>query len=136
MKTKTIHQEVFIEASPEDVYFAYMDSKTHSRFIGDTARIGKKVGDQFSAFDGYATGENLELQPNKLIVQSWRASDWPNGHYSTIRIELIPQKNGTSLIFHQTDVPEEHCEDISKGWQDYYWNPLSTLFIKLNKKLT
>ncbi|MBU0497174.1 MAG: SRPBCC domain-containing protein [Candidatus Thermoplasmatota archaeon] len=134
MKTKTIHQEVFIEAPPADVYHAFMDSKTHSLFTGDTAHIGKKIGDQFSAFDGYATGENLELKPNKLIVQSWHASDWPNGHHSTIRIELTPQKKGTALIFHQTDVPEEHLYDISNGWWEYYWNPVNTMFTKDKKK--
>jgi len=77
-----------------------MDSKTHSKFTGDIVRIGKNVGELFSAFNGYATGENVELKPNKLIVQSWRASDWPKGHYSKVKFNLKPHKDGTLLTFH------------------------------------
>ena len=130
MKTKNITQEVFIFATPSNVYHALMDSKIHSKFTGDIARIGKTVGDQFSAFNGYATGENLELKPNKLIVQSWRSSDWPKGHYSTVYFELKPEKNDTLLKFHQTGVPGEYVEDISNGWMEYYWNPIKEMFKK------
>jgi activator of HSP90 ATPase len=134
MKTKNIDQEVFIQASPAEVYHALLDSKIHSLFTGETAQIGKNVGEQFSAFDGYATGENLELQPNKRIVQSWRATDWPQGHYSKIQVDLKVQKEGTLLVFHQTGVPVEFAEDISTGWKEYYWEPMNQMFTNNKKK--
>jgi activator of HSP90 ATPase len=134
MKTKNIQQEVFFEASPTEVYQALMDSKIHSKFTGEIADIGKNVGEKFSTFNGYATGENLELKPNNMIVQSWRASDWPNEHYSTVRFELIPYKNGTLLKFHQTNIPEEQLQDINDGWQEYYWKPMKAMFKNYKKK--
>jgi len=130
MKTKDIEQEVFINAAPSDIYHAFMDSEIHSKFTGDNATIGTKNGEEFSAFDGYATGKNLELKENKLIKQTWRASDWPENHYSTIEITLQPQDNGTLLKFKQTGIPEYNCDDISEGWYAYYWNPLQQMFKK------
>ena len=52
MKTKNIQQEVFINASPAQIYHALLDSKIHSKFTGDKAIIGKNVGEKFSAFNG------------------------------------------------------------------------------------
>lgn len=128
MKTKDIKQEVFINATPTDIYHAYMDSKIHTKFTGATATMGTKNGEEFSAFDGYATGKNLELKANKLIKQTWRASDWPENHYSTIEITLQPKEKGTLLKFNQTGVPEDNCDDISEGWYTYYWKPLQQMF--------
>ena len=130
MKTENIHQEIIIKANPSEVYNALMDSDIHSKFTGDIAEIGKTVGEKCSAFDGYATGENLKLEPNKLIVQSWRASDWPEGHYSTVEFNLKLHKEGTKLTFKQTDVPEEFVKDISDGWKEYYWKPLNEMLKK------
>jgi len=75
MVTRTIKQSVTIKASPHVVYEALMDSKKHAAFTGGKATISRKVGGKFSVFDEYAEGENLELVPDKKIVQSWRASD-------------------------------------------------------------
>jgi hypothetical protein len=52
-----------------------MDSEKHTAFTHSSADIGKEVGDAFSTFDGWASGTNLELIPDKKIVQKWRAED-------------------------------------------------------------
>jgi activator of HSP90 ATPase len=130
METKNIKQSVTIKASPHDVYEALMDSKKHSQFTGGKAMISRKVGEKFSAFDGYSEGTNLELVPDKKIVQSWRASDWPEGHYSTATFSLKEFDGGTHLNFTQTGVPDEQCPDISQGWRDYYWTPMKAMLEK------
>jgi activator of HSP90 ATPase len=130
MKTKTLHQSVKLSASPHDVYVALMDSKKHAEFTGAGAKISPKKGGKFSTFDDYATGENLELVPDKKIVQSWRASDWPKGHYSVATFELKLGGKGTQLDFTQTDIPEEVYDDIAQGWVDWYWDKLKAYFNK------
>lgn len=75
METRKISQSVTLKASPHDVYEALMDSKKHAKFTGGKASISREVGGKFSAFNGYAEGINLQLVPDKKIVQSWRASD-------------------------------------------------------------
>ena len=82
MKTKTIRQSVTFPATPHEVYELLMDSGKHARFIGAKARISRNINGAISAYDGYIDGKNLELVPDKKIIQSWRGSDWPEGHYS------------------------------------------------------
>jgi activator of HSP90 ATPase len=127
MHTKTIRQSVNIKANPHDVYEALMDSEKHAQFTGGAADISREVGGKFTAFDGYSEGENIELIQDKKILQSWRASDWMEGHYSQVTFLLNDSKEGTLLAFYQTGVPEEQYEDISQGWWDYYWNPMKKM---------
>lgn len=73
----TIRQTVTLQATPEDVFEALMDSKKHSRLTGGRAKISRTVGGKFRVYDGYIEGTNIELVRNKKIVQMWRGSDWP-----------------------------------------------------------
>ena len=124
---KTIRQTVTIKATPLNVYEALMDSPTHSKFTGSAARISPRVGGRFTAYDGYAEGRNLELIPGRKIVQAWRASDWPEGHYSTATFALAKAGTGTKLTFTQTGVPDDQVAAIRQGWIEFYWAPLKAL---------
>ena len=127
MKTRTIRQQVTLKAGPHAVYETLMDSHKHTELTGDEAHISRKVGEKFTAGSGYIDGVNLKLVPDKLIVQSWRGSEWPEGHYSEATFSLEEKEGGTLLTFTQTGVPEEHYQEINQGWQDYYWEPLKEL---------
>lgn len=124
MKTKTIRQTVTFKASPHEVYEALMDSEKHSEFTGSEAKISRDVGGKFTIYGGEIEGENLYLVQDQKIVQSWRYSDWPEGHYSKATFSLKKSDGGTTLTFTQTGVPEDKYEDISQGWHDYYWGPM------------
>jgi len=124
MKTRRIRQSVTLKASPHVVYEMLMDSRKHSKFTEAKARISRKIGGKFTAMDGYIEGVNIDLEPDKKIVQSWRGSDWPAGHYSKATFSLKKVKGGTRLFFAQSGVPGEHCADISQGWRNFYWTPL------------
>ena len=130
METKTIRQSVAIRASTHDVYEALMDSRKHSQLTGGKASISREVGGKFNAFDGYCEGVNLELVPDRKIVQSWRANDWPEGHYSKATFTLKERQGGTNLTFTQTGVPEDQYDDVSQGWRDYYWAPMKEMLEK------
>jgi activator of HSP90 ATPase len=125
---KIIRQSVTVGASPAKVYEILINSKKHARLTGGAASISRKVGGRFTSFDGYADGVNLELQPGKKIVQSWRASDWPANHYSKATFALKKVKGGTRLTFTQTGVPNSQYGSIKQGWIDYYWTPLREWF--------
>ncbi len=130
IKMKTIRQSVTFDARPHAVYELLMDSRKHTEFSGARARISRMIGGKVSAYDGYATGVNLELVPDKRIVQTWRGSDWQNGHYSKATFALTKVKTGTRLEFIQTEVPAELYESISKGWIEFYWTPMKDLLAK------
>lgn len=130
MKLKTLHQSVVFEADPHEVYEAYMDSKKHAAFTGAKADIGRRVGDRFSVWDDWATGSNVELVPDKKIVQQWRGADWPKDHYSMVMLELKKVDRGTRVDFTQTGIPETVYEEIAQGWKEWYWEKLRAYFAK------
>jgi len=127
---RSIKQTVTIQATPQDVYEALMDSRRHAKFTGGGARISRKVGGRFSVFDGYAEGKNLNLAAGRKIVQTWRAYDWPEGHFSTVTFALATAGCGTRLTFTQANVPSKHVQSIRKGWTDFYWKPLKAMLEK------
>jgi activator of HSP90 ATPase len=130
METKTLKQSVTIKATPHEVYEALMDEKIHAEFTSGEATISRKLGGKFSTFDGYAEGINVELEQDKKIVQTWRAEDWPEGHYSRATFALSKVDGGTKLSFTQAGVPEEFYDEIALGWKDYYWAPMKKLLEK------
>jgi len=131
LKTTTITQKVIIPAAPEEVYDAFIDAKKHSAFTGSKATCDPTVGGEFTAWDGYITGKNLELERGKRIVQEWITTEWPDG-YGPSRLEFTFRKvnGGTELTMVHSDIPEEQAEDYRQGWIDNYWDPLKKYFQK------
>jgi activator of HSP90 ATPase len=130
METRTIRQSVTIKANPHEVYESLMDSRKHKKFTGVEARISRKVGGNFSAYGRYIQGINLNLVPDKRIVQAWRGSDWPRGHYSIATFSLKRIKGGTCLVFSQIGVPDREYKGINQGWRDHYWKPMKQMLEK------
>ncbi len=129
---KTIKQTVIFKATPHDVYETLMDSKKHARFTGSSAEISRDVGGEFSVYDGGLLGTNVELIPDKKIVQKWRCvmENWPDDHYSTATFSLKNVKEGTELTLTQSSVPDACYEEISEGWNEYYWKPMKKMMEK------
>jgi len=130
MKTRTIRQTATFEAGPHDVYEVLMDSRKHSALSGGKSVISRKIGGKIRVSDGYITGKNLELVPDKKIVQLWRAEEdcWPPDHWSKVTFSLRKVKVGTKLTFTQTGIPVECGDRFDSGWRDYYWSPMKALF--------
>jgi len=126
MKTRTIRQSVFLPGTPEEVYAALMTTRGHEGFSGAPARILPKVGTTFVVWGGYIHGKNLELEPGRRIVQSWRPSEetWPQDYYSTVTYTLSPATGGTRLQFEQAGVLADHAGHLTAGWKESYWEPL------------
>lgn len=132
MKLSTIRQKVVIpNASPEQIYEAFMDAKKHSEFTGSKATSNPKVGGKFTAWDGDISGKNLELEEGKKIVQEWKTEEFPED-YGPSRLELTfkKSKSGTEITMVHKDVPAEQAEDLAEGWREFYWNPLKKYFKK------
>jgi uncharacterized protein YndB with AHSA1/START domain len=120
-----IHQEVTLKASPERVYAALTDAAQFSAFTGGApAEISREAGGAFSCFGGMITGRNLELVPNRRLVQAWRAGNWGEGVYSVVRFDLEARGGETRLVFDHTGFPEEQRPHLEGGWQKMYWEPL------------
>ena len=129
LKFGKIEQTVFIEASPEEVYDAFLDAKKHGAFTGSPATTNAKVGSEFQAWDGYITGKNIELVKGKKIVQEWETSEWPKGYpRSRLELTLTPKKGGTELKMVHSQVPAEQVAEYTSGWPESYWEPMKEYF--------
>lgn len=125
MNTKTIKQSVKIKAPPKQVYEALMSSRRHTQFTGEKAKINRRVGGNFSCYDGYIEGINLRLEPGKSIIQVWRSQNWAKDAYSIVTFRLKKAGPGsTQLEFTQVGVPSEDYKAKVSGWRHHYWAPL------------
>lgn len=123
--SRTIRQTVYFDAAPHDVYEALMDSRRHAAFTGEAAKVNRSVGGAFSTFGGWSKGTMLELEADRLIVQSWRSKDFRAADpESRVTFRLSKQGGRTRLVFVQANIPETLAKELAEGWREYYWNPL------------
>jgi uncharacterized protein YndB with AHSA1/START domain len=124
-----------IPASPQAVYEAWLDSRGHSRMTGGEAEMSATVGGVFTAWDGYISGQNLELVPNTRIVQSWRTTQFTEQDAdSVIAVTLAPADGGTLLTLEHTSVPVGHTGYEQGGWEHSYFTPMKEYFSGLEAK--
>ena len=131
MKVTTIRQQVLVSASPIEVYEAFIDAKKHSEFTGSKATCDPRVGGEFTAWDGYISGKNLQLEKGKRLIQEWVTTEWPEG-FAPSRLELTftKKRGGTEISMVHSRVPAEQADSIAEGWNDFYWKPLEKYFKK------
>jgi activator of HSP90 ATPase len=121
---KNIKQNVVINTNPTEVYNLLMDSKKHSAFTGEPAKISDKVGGQVTCYSNYIEAINIELVKDKRIVQAWRGTDWSTGEWSLVVFNLKKDGNKTVLSFEQFGIPDKHAASIKKGWTEHYWSKM------------
>ncbi len=127
----TFELSVTFPTGIQRVYTAWLDSSQHSDFTGAKAVIQPKVGGKFSTWDGYITGETLELEPYTRIVQSWRTTEFPSGSPDS-RLEILFEelKEGMKLTLKHSQIPEGQVEEYRQGWEDFYFKPMREYFKK------
>ena len=119
-----------IDATAEQIYKAWLSSNGHTKMTGGIANISDKIGDNFTAWNGYIQGKNIELEPYIRILQSWRTSQFEKDEEDS-QIEILLQEgdNQTTLTLIHTNVPESG-EHYVKGWDDHYFQPMKSYFSK------
>ena len=122
-----IYQKVTFSASPRELFNIYLDSKKHGAAIDDKASISRKVCSRFTAFGGMLRGRTLMIVPDRLIVQSWRASSWKKNDLDSVLILQFDRvKDGGRITLLQANVPQHACRNIKEGWPKHYWTPWKT----------
>lgn len=115
-------------ATPLDVYNAWLDSEQHSDMIEGDAKASNKVGGHFTAWADYISGTNLELVSGKFIKQAWRTTEFEDTDEDSI-LELSFEKSeeGTLLTLKHSKLPS-HGEQYINGWKEHYFEPMSNYF--------
>jgi uncharacterized protein YndB with AHSA1/START domain len=115
-------------ATPEVLYKAWLNPDIHTDMTGGKAEVSDQVGEDFTAWDGYISGKNLELQPPLRILQSWRTTEFSaSDPDSILEITFIPEGKETRIIIRHSDLPE-HGMQYQQGWVDAYFTPMKEYF--------
>jgi len=142
-QAEAIHQERLFKASPKRVYEALTVSEQFDKVtqlsgvmqaavmakMRKPTKISREPGGAFSLFGGYIVGRQIELIPDRLIVQAWHAGSWEPGVYSVTTFVLIGQGEATKLIFDHAGFPNGEGAHLAAGWQSNYWEPLAKYLV-------
>src|SRR5207244_6671809 len=81
-----------LPASPDALFDMYLDPAAHAAFTCLPVTIGASPGSPFRAFDGAIWGTILHVEPKRLIVQTWRSVNFPEGSIDSILVlTFFPQ---------------------------------------------
>ncbi len=117
-----------INAPAKSIYNAWLSSEGHAAMTGGAANITDQPGDEFTAWDGYISGKNLELTPHSRILQSWRTTEFQDHEEDSVLEIILKETNDqTELTLIHTNLPA-HGEQYKKGWNDHYFQPMKTYF--------
>ena len=113
-----------IPAAPEDLFDAWLDGEGHAAMTGADATGQPVVGARFTAWGGYITGQNLEIDRPGRIVQAWRTSQFEDAPDSLLEILFAATDGGTRVTFNHSNLPPEQVADYLQGWEDHYFRPM------------
>lgn len=130
--TKTIKQtEFFPGVAPSEIYEAMLSGPKHSKMTGAKATGSGVVGGKFTAWDGYISGTNIELDKDSRIVQEWQTTEWPEGAPpSQLEWDFKAKDGGTEVTMIHSKVPAEQTDSYKQGWDDYYFKPMKEYFAR------
>lgn len=133
---ESIHQQPVFHAGRQRLYQSLTDAKEFEKFMlrSDATRsnavahaapqIDARAGGAFALFGGYISGRFIELVPDTLIVQAWRAGSWAAGIYSIARFDLREDAGQSKILFDHTGFPVGQAEHLAAGWYANYWTPM------------
>src|ERR1022692_501627 len=119
-----ITQSVVLPATAERLYATYLDPAQHAAVTGAPVTVSAEPGSMFHAFGGQISGMMLSAIAPRLIVQSWRSTNFRDTDPdSTLILVFVPEgKDGRIDLIH-IDVPEQDYQGVTEGWEKYYWAP-------------
>jgi activator of HSP90 ATPase len=127
-KTKTVKFELDFRASSADLFAALTDPRRMEAYTQSPVVLEPRIGGKFSMFGGNISGEFLDVKSNEYIVQKWRSSSWPEGHYSTVTIKFKDTGEGMRLKLKQTGVPATEAERTQAAWRENVFERIRRMF--------
>jgi uncharacterized protein YndB with AHSA1/START domain len=122
-----IKRELVIDASPETVWEFLVDPEKIARWKGVSATFDPTPGGRHRTEvlpTRVTVGEVLEIDPPRRLVLTW---GWENSSFSvpagstTVEYELVPEGDGTRLLFTHRDLPgKEAADSHAEGWDHYH----------------
>ena len=117
-----------ISATPTEIYNAWLNGDQHAAMTGAPATGKAEIGADFTAWEGYISGKNLELVSDEKIVQSWRTTEFmDDDEDSLLEIYMKSTDDGCELTLIHSRIPDNQ-PDYELGWRDHYFKPMKDCF--------
>jgi len=121
---KTIQQSVTLPAPAAELYRTYLDPRRHAAVTGAPVTIGSKPGSTFRAFGGALSGKVLFTRPGRMIVQTWRSTNFGERDLdSTLILTFWPRGRSGRIQLVHANVADRDVRGVTEGWRKYYWKP-------------
>lgn len=125
---KELRKYYRIKGSSEEIYAALTNPFAISLWTGSKAEMREEPGTRFTLFEEDIEGINIAFEKNSRIVQEWFFGD--QKEKSIVTITLRPDRHYTKIELHHTNIPDEAFEEISYGWDFFYFGNLKEFFEK------
>lgn len=113
---------------PLTLYSAWLNSEEHTKMTGGEAQCSNKEGGGFTAWDGYISGKNVRLVPDKEIHQRWRTAEFDESDEdSVLQISFRETAAGCEVTLNHSHIPEGQ-PDYERGWTVHYFDPMTNYF--------
>jgi uncharacterized protein YndB with AHSA1/START domain len=113
-----ITKSYLIAASPSAVWRALTDPEAIEEWGAGPAEMHAEPGGSFSLWAGDIRGTNVQVVPERSLVQEWYGGDWPAP--SIASFTLTAEDSGTRLDLLHRGVPGDEVDEFDEGWDDYY----------------
>lgn len=132
VNTVTVTSNEEFRTTADEMYQTFVDPQRLAAFTRSPPKVfeGAKSGGKFELFGGNVSGEYLHLEPGKKVVQSWRLSQWPAGHFSKLQIEFDQNDVDHVTVMRVTweGVPVGQEEVTKRNWLEYYVKSIKQAF--------
>lgn len=118
--------------SADELYKTFTDPQRITAFTRGPPKLfeGATVGARFEIFGGNVSGSYTKLEEPTLVEQKWRLAQWPQGHFSTLKIRF-EQNDVDAVTVMRVDwvgVPVGQEDDTKRNWDNYYVRSIKTTF--------
>lgn len=115
-----------------ELYQTFTDPQRIAAFTRSAPLLfeGAKPNGKFELFGGNVSGQYTELEEPTKVVQKWRLAQWPQGHYSTLKIRF-EQNDVDAVTVMRVDwegVPIGQEEVTKRNWGEYYVRSIKITF--------
>jgi uncharacterized protein YndB with AHSA1/START domain len=125
-ESESIVREVWIAATPEDVFPYFIDAEKirvwKAAWAESDARPGGGFRADITGRGDVAYGSYLEIEPPRRVVFTWQ---WEKSELadqyrdSVVEVTLAPDGDGTLLRLVHRGVPRENRAGSAEGWTHY-----------------
>lgn len=128
VNTTTLAENIEFQAPADELYRVFEDPARLAAWTRAPPVSDFRAGGKYSLFGGNVTGEYLQLEPGKRIVQTWRLQSWTPGHFATLELVLDQGSDYTLMRMKMDGVPIGQEETVTENFNEYYVKPIKMTF--------